>query len=104
MNNNNNPPLFFAVPSLVIVGKKLILKKLFNIPKYKLGFNVKVNKLLGFSLIKIFKKKNINFKFLKIFFDLLEYCKFLILTFFGNFFKNPNIFFYIAINNNIVFL
>ena len=26
MNKNSNPPLFLAVPSPVIVGKKLILK------------------------------------------------------------------------------
>ena len=71
-NFNKNPPLFFAVPKPVIVGKKLILNKLLIIPKYKLGFNVKVNKLSGFSFFNILKKININFKFSYIFFDLLE--------------------------------
>ena len=65
MNKNSNPPLFLAVPSPVIVGKKLILKKLFISPKYKFGFNVNVNILSGFSLIKIFKKKILILNFLK---------------------------------------
>ena len=77
--------MFFAVPKPVIVGKKLTLNKLLIIPKYKLGFNVNVNKLSGFSFFKILKKKNINLKFLNIFLDLLEKSKFFILTLLGTF-------------------
>ena len=54
------PPLFIEVPKPLIVGKKLILKKLLIIPKYKFGFKVKENILSGFSLIKILINESIN--------------------------------------------